>query len=256
MPNQRVINLIGPLVMCSVLSPASAATQNPITPTFSYCQPKEVANTATQLIPVTLRVKFEQPPPVAIKNNTYDWDDSTGIESICGGLDGHTVGAVFDFVVVNSSGQQSLLFSSYKIKSNPKHMIERLHLPSDNCGSGAGALPCELVLIEAYHHDTNNDTNLSSNDARHLFVVDAYGQQLRNIIPDDVTFMSFQWNPAQRSMTFRARKDTNNDGVFSAEDGEILLESKAPDWPLASPLITQEIRDIHQWYQAPATQTK
>ena len=73
-------------------------------------------------------------------------------------------------------------------------------------------------MVSAYNEDTNQDGFINTDDLRRFFLFDTSGVLIRNIIPEEYSVQSSQYDPANDYMYVFAVKDENGNGLREAKE--------------------------------------
>jgi hypothetical protein len=73
-------------------------------------------------------------------------------------------------------------------------------------------------LVSAYTDDSNKDGLINTKDLRRLFYFDIHGKHKTELIPDNYTVLSSEYDPANDFMYVFARLDQNQNGQLEREE--------------------------------------
>lgn len=231
--------LVGFLALSAMRPPPNAgvivATRDGRKPqqNLVFCPPVTDATGAYQYIPVGAVDAEDSDRDPMVRMSSL-----ASKESYFGGcaIDGYG-GArrIFNVVVRDLKiGDQRLLLEKTS-------QIEGLKVPEDKCSLGEGSSPCGFLLWEIRSQDTNKDGRINGDDALTAYVSDLSALSLRPMTPSDATLLASQWTPVAGSWQFRIRRDANNDGHFTDEDGSELLEAKVMADATSQPVIDETV---------------
>ena len=150
-----------------------------------------------------------------------------------GGYGGAT--RVFNVVVRDrATNEQRLLLAE-------PGLVVSVEVPTDKCAAGEGPAPCGLLLWRLRPADTNGDGAINNLDATVAYVSDLNARALQAVTPADATELASQWSAKNERWYFQIRRDANQDGRYSEEDGAEVLETDAAAPGMGRPIVDPQI---------------
>jgi hypothetical protein len=134
-----------------------------------------------------------------------------------GGYGGAT--RVFNVVVRDrATNEQHLLLAE-------PGLVVSVEVPAADCAAGEGPAPCGTLLWRLRPADTNGDGTINHLDAIVAYASALGALALEPLTPPDATLLASQWSAASARWYFQVRRDANQDGRYSNEDGAEVLET-------------------------------
>jgi hypothetical protein len=198
-----------------------------------FCPPVTDSTGAYQYIPVGAVVAEDSDRDPMVRMDSFaakhNYFGDCAIEGYGGAR------RIFNVVVRDlKSGDQHLLLDKTS-------QIEGLRVPEDKCSSGEGRSPCGFILWEIRTQDTNKDGKINRDDVLTAYISDLSALSLRPMTPPEATLLASQWTPVAKAWHFQIRRDANNDGHFTDEDGSELLEAKVLADATSQPVIDETV---------------
>ena len=120
-------------------------------------------------------------------------------------------------------------------------LVVSLDVPTEKCVSGEGPAPCGSLLWRLRPADTNGDGAINNLDALVAYVSGPDARALQPVTPADATMLASQWSATSGRWYFQIRRDENQDGRYSDEDGTELLETDAAAPAMGRPFVQPQI---------------
>ncbi|MES2491042.1 MAG: hypothetical protein V4607_14740 [Pseudomonadota bacterium] len=239
--------LLGAVVLAGFLAvmarspePSGVIVKNdntkPVVQNLIFCPPETEASGKFQYIPVGIVVADDSKKDAVLQSPKLSSYDSAGFSNC---TISEYVGAnrVFNVIVRNlATNAQTLLLKG------PSQVVS-VSLPSDKCSAGEGGTPCGHLLWKIRSEDTNHDGRINYSDALVAYESDLSGVSLKALTPPNATVITSQWIPKANKLQFQIRRDRNNDGYFTDEDGSELLETDANSPSSATAFVNSSIMD-------------
>jgi len=169
-----------------------------------------------QLIPVYRQMRIQEGTARNKQFSSYRSYDGEDVEQTYFYMPG--ISLLYGYNLVNI-GHHHMKTGERKMLFDKPVLIKSLYYPSFAQDSlNKKPVNRDYYLVSVYDRDTNADTLLDRRDLRHFYYFDGAGNSRKQLLPENYSVRSSQYDSGNDVMFIYAKLDENNNGTI--DDGE------------------------------------